>query len=93
MGLLTKANTLDKEKGMAFSDFVKKYKLKFCAVFEKNDNNFLIKNSIGFDGVSILSSLSTQDYWNGICSNFNELNIFSDDNRTLFPLLQLFSFE
>ena len=92
MGLLTKANTLDNEKGMAFSDFVKKYKLKFCAVFEKNDNYFLIKNSIGFDGVSILSSLSTQDYWNGICSNLNELNIFSDDNRTLFPLLQLFSF-
>ncbi len=92
MGLLSKAGNLDSKKELAFSEFINKYKLKFCAVFEKEDNFFLIKNSIGFDGPSIISSYSTQDYWDGICDEVNVLNIFSNENRTLTPLLQLFSF-
>ena len=92
MGLLTKAGNLEIKKDLAFSDFVNKYKLKFCAVLEKEDNFFLIKNSIGFDGASILSSYSTEDYWFGICENLNELNVFTLENGTLNPLLQLFSF-
>ena len=92
MGLLSKAGSLDSTRKLAFSEFINKYKLKFCAVFEKEENYFLIKNSIGFDGASILSSLSTQDYWDGICEEENQLNIFSNENHSLTPLLQLFSF-
>ncbi|MCR4579660.1 MAG: hypothetical protein K5681_04855 [Treponema sp.] len=92
MGLLSKAGHLETNKGLAFSEFINKYNFKICALFEKKDNFFLIKNSIGFDGASILSSYSTVDFWNGICDTVEELNIFTDDNGTLSPLLQLFSF-
>ena len=92
MGLLSKAGNLGNEKELAFSDFINKYKLKFCAVLEKEIDYFLIKNSIGFDGVSIISSYSTRDYWEGICNDYNVLNVFTTENGTLAPLLQLFSF-
>lgn len=92
MGLIAKAGSLEPSTGLAFSDFVNKYKLRFCAVFEKDKNAFYIKNSIGFDGSSIISSCSTADFWDGICSSIKELNIFARENGTLKPLLQLFSF-
>lgn len=92
MGLLSRANTLDKiEKnpGLAFFDFIKKHSIKKCAFLEKNASNYIVRNSIGFDAQSILSATSTVDFWDGICKDSGKLYTYSNDNKV--PLLQLFS--
>lgn len=93
MGLLSRANTLDKiEKnpGLTFFDFVKKHSIKKCTLLEKNASNYIVKNSIGFDAQSILSATSTVDFWEGICKDSGKLYTYSNENKG--PLLQLFSF-
>lgn len=92
-GLLKKANLLTQEKGLAFSDFLKKYNDSVFAIFSKIDNFYFITNSIGFDGLSILSSYSTKDFWNGLIPNKNKIYNFDDDENSLNKLLQFFSFE
>lgn len=90
MGLLSKASTLDTNiPGLAFSDFINKNSLKFCALLEKNNINYFVKNSLGFDAHSILSSVSTVDFWNGICPESRRIYNFSDSDNS--PFLQLFS--
>lgn len=79
MGLLSKANLLDtnqeKTSGLAFSNFVRKYNIKCCALFEKVNDNYIITNSIGFDFNSIIKSKSTIDFWNGL-NESSDLSIF-----------------
>ena len=93
MGLLSRASTLDSEPelpGLAFSDFINRYSLKFCAVLESKDSDYFIQNSIGFDARSIISSISTADFWKGICPEKSKLYTFKGTDTS--PLLQLFSF-
>lgn len=76
MGLLSKANLLDsKTGGLAFSNFIRKYNIKCCALFEKINDSFYITNSIGFDYNSIKISKSTNDFWNNI-NESQDLSIF-----------------
>ena len=92
MGLLSKASTLDnpKKEGLAFSDFINKHSLKICALLEKDASNYVIKNSIGFDAASIFSSLSTIDFWEGMCKTSGQIYTFSGSD--ISPLLQIFSY-
>ena len=93
MGLLSRANTLDKTEknpGLAFYDFIKKHSIKKCALLEKNASNYIVKNSIGFDAQNILSATSTIDFWAGICKESGKIYTYSNEDKG--PLLQLFSF-
>ena len=92
MGLLSKAGHLDYSEELAFSDFFIKYNLSFAAFFDRTGAFFTITNSIGFDGVSIITSESTEDFWNGICDNQMTPLTFSAKESTLTPFFQLFSF-
>lgn len=91
-GLLQKANLLNKEKGLAFSNFIQKYNKLTFAVFEKKDNYFFITTSLGFDGLSLLSSYSTIDFWDGLITSKNTVINFSNSDGTINKLLQFFSF-
>ena len=93
MGLLSMASHLDDipKQGLAFSDFILKYNFKNCALLEKSDNDFLISNSIGFDGESIICASSTSDFWDGICPVKNKVYSLSQKDNSNAPLLQLFS--
>ncbi|MBP5519123.1 MAG: hypothetical protein J6X84_00895 [Treponema sp.] len=90
MGLLSRARVLDNNPGLAFSDFVLKNSLKTCAVLELKDNNYFIAQSIGFDAFTISSSISTSDFWNGVCAENKKIYYF-DEQNAIFPFLQLFS--
>lgn len=92
MGLLTKANLLDLNKRLAFSDFILKYKIKTFAVFSKKEKDYYISNSLGFDGVSIFESVSTEDFWKGICKEDKKIYTYPSSDRNN-PLLQFFSFK
>lgn len=91
MGLLSIASTLDSNKGLAFSDFIKKHSLKNCAVLKINGNSYSVYNSIGFDGISIITATSTIDFWNGICNQPDIIKHFEKKDNSINPLLQLFS--
>ncbi len=93
MGLLSIASHLDDnpKQGLAFSDFILKYNFKICALLEKTDNDFFISQSIGFDGKSICEAVSTSDFWKGICPLNNRLYHLSIKDKSIAPLLQLFS--
>ncbi|MCR5187386.1 MAG: hypothetical protein K6C97_00515 [Treponema sp.] len=92
MGLLTKANLIDLNQRLAFSDFILKYKIKTFAIFTKKDNSFFVSNSLGLDGKSILESISTEDFWKGSCKNLNTVYNFNNSQKDN-PLLQFFSFK
>ena len=90
MGLLSKANLVDLNTRLAFSDFIINNNIKFFAIFEKLNQDYLIKNSLGFDGNSIFESISTVDFWNGICKENKSIYNFNSLESTN-PLLQFFS--
>ena len=46
MGLLSKANLVDLNTRLAFSDFIINNNIKFFAIFEKLNQDYLIKNSL-----------------------------------------------
>ena len=92
MGLLSRASTLDenvKPKGLAFSDFINKYSFKICALLDKNAADYFVMDSIGFDARSVLSAISTADFWQGICPQAQKIYYFSGLKKS--PLMQLLS--
>lgn len=91
-GLLKKANLLNQEKGLAFSSFIQKYSKKTFALFTKTNNFYFIKTSLRFDGLSILSSYSTSDFWNGLIPGKNKVYNFIQNDNSLNKMLQFFSF-
>lgn len=93
MGLLSKASEITTVNKLAFPNFIISHKIKTFAVFQLNNNYYSIVNSIGFDGTSLLSSLSTKDFWDGICPDNNKIYNLQSDNKSLNPMLQFFSFE
>ena len=90
MGLLEKSLRLSQQGALSFFEFSKKYNLNCSAILSKFQNNFIITNSVGIDGDSILSSVSTQDFWDGTVSQKNKLYTF-DEANLMRPFLQLFS--
>ena len=94
MGLLSKASFVSTSKSeLAFSEFILKYNVKTFAVFLLEDNYYSIESSIGFDGSSLITSLSTKDFWDGVCAELNKEYNFSKTGNTPNPILQFFSFE
>lgn len=75
---------------LSFEDFFQKYDLCCCAIFSPFENNYVITHSVGFDAVSLISSISTKDFWNGTVKS-NNWETFSS-NEELLPFFQLFSF-
>lgn len=93
MGLLSKASSITTVTKLAFSQFIISHKIHFFAVFQLTGNYYTIKNSIGFDGTSLLSSNSTKDFWNGICEYNKKIYSFNSEDKTINPMLQFFSFD
>lgn len=91
MGLLSKTLSLADSNKIPFKQFTKKYNISLCAVFSKFDNDFVITDSTGFDGISIISSISSSDFWNGTIKNKNEWQHYNS-NEEMLPFFQLFSF-
>lgn len=92
MGLLSRASTLDenvKPQGLAFSDFINKYSFKICALLEKSAADYFVMDSIGFDARSIVTAVSTADFWEGICPQAKKVYYFTGLAKS--PLLQLLS--
>lgn len=93
-GLLNKANLLSqqKDKGLAFSNFIQKYSKKVFAILSKQNNFYFAENSHGFDGDSLFASYSTLDFWDGIIPEQNKVFDFTQNDNSLNTVVQLFSF-
>ena len=78
------------ENRFSFFEFTKKHSLKKVAVFAKNGVFYSFCASQGFDGDTILQSLSTVDFWEGTISE-DKWNYFSKDENNLNSMLQFFS--
>lgn len=99
MGLLSKAENIEAAEfkpselnsAVSFSEFICNNEIRTCALFEFINNKFYITNSIGFDANSIISSVSTKDFWDGLCKE-NSVKEFSKKDNSISPLLQFFSF-
>lgn len=92
MGLLQKALLLEKHffANLSFAEICKKYAIATSAIFTQNENEFSISACFGFDAESILKSISTFDFWNGLFQNKNYIDA---EAETLSPFFQLFSNE
>ena len=91
MGLLQRSLSLSNAKSLNFLDFTRKFNLKVCGIYKKEDNKYFISNSIGYDGISIISSVASADFWDGTVTEKNKLVKISERSK-LFPFFQLFSF-
>lgn len=78
------------ETRFSFFEFTKKHSLKKAAVFAKNGVFYSFCASQGFDGDTILQSLSTVDFWEGTIKEDN-WNYFSREENNLNSMLQFFS--
>lgn len=76
-------------QNVSFSAFCKKNNFPLCALFQKVKDNFLITKSVGLDAKSILSSVSSLDFWNGTIGNDTDVHSYKDE--TLSAFYQLFS--
>lgn len=90
MGLLRKANLL-LNKRLAFCDFIKKNRIIKCAILKNHSQFYFISESFGFDGISILNSFSTYDFWSGTIPKKNVIYNFSIQNENLNQFYQFFS--
>ena len=83
VGLLKKSlGMAGNENRLDFFEFIHKYKLSLCAVFNSQNNEYCVEHSTGLDAKSICLSVSTADFWNGIQDK-------QDDNS--LPFYQFFS--
>ena len=83
VGLLKKSlNLADSNNRLDFFEFINKYDLQLCAVFNSQNGIFCIEQSAGLDGESICLSVSTADFWSGI--NQNQIS-------DVLPFYQFFS--
>lgn len=78
------------QAGLSFFEFVKKYNFSHCAIFERVNTFYVFSHSYGFDGDTILQSISTSDFWEGTVEE-NKWNFFSRDENNLNTVLQFFS--
>ena len=76
VGLLKKSlNLANSNDRLDFFEFLDKYNIQLCAVFNSQNDVYCVDYSAGLDGESICCSVSTKDFWNGI-----------NNNQTLDPL-------
>ncbi len=79
----------DSEK-LSFFDFIHKNSLSHCCIFKKINSIFVSSFSWGFDGDTILQSISTSDFWEGTIKP-EQWNTFSREENSLNTMLQFFS--
>lgn len=91
IGLMKKSLLFSNSKELDFFELTDKYKINIAAIFSLNNNCYSIKQSVGFDGVSIASSFSTNDFWNGLIKETNKTYTFSQNDNSILPLYQFFS--
>ena len=91
VGLLKRIIRMNEKNRLDFFDYVNKYNLSQCAVFRLNNGVFQIDTCYGFDCNSILKSVSTVDFWNGLISQKNTPLLFSKKDNSIQPLYQFFS--
>ncbi len=90
--LLKKYVKESSEARLDFFEFTKKYSLSTCAILELHDNEYVVSDCIGFDGISIIQTLSTADFWNGTIPSKNQWYRFSTSDSTITPFYQFLSF-
>ncbi|MCQ2584305.1 MAG: hypothetical protein MJ185_01840 [Treponema sp.] len=78
------------QAGLSFFEFVTKHNLSHCAVFQRVNTFYVFSHSYGFDGDTVLQSISTSDFWEGTVEK-NKWNYFSRDENNLNTVLQFFS--
>lgn len=97
MGLLSRisagidtAPVVPAEDSISFFDFIQNNPLSHVCIFSKVNSFFVASASWGFDGDTILKSLSTSDFWEGSVKQ-GTWNVFSRDDNNLNTILQFFS--
>ncbi len=97
-GLLARAKEFENSKQtskemqnplMTFVSFAQKNFFDVCGILSSKNDFYYLRKSFGLDLNSIVNSVSTKDFWDGIISSKNNWNIFEDEN--LNPFFQLFS--
>lgn len=91
--LLKKYVKESSESRLDFFEFTKKYNLNICAVLEKYNDIYAVSECIGFDGLSIIQTISTPDFWNGTIPTKNQWYRFQTGDDTISPFYQFLSFD
>lgn len=91
MGLLQKTINLSNTQKISFEQFTKKYNLSLCAVLTKQNQDFVVTHSNGFDSISIISSVSSMTFWEGTIKEKNKWYSYTN-NAQMLPFYQFFSF-
>lgn len=90
IGLLQKANLLLNER-LAFFDFLQKNNFPNCAILQNKSNFYIIFQSFGFDGDTILRSFSSYDFWQGTLPIQNQIYNFDIGELNINQFFQFFS--
>jgi len=94
MGLLKRSECiLNNIQGLDFFNFILKYNFSNAALFRKNGDYYYIENSLGFDGVSIITSFSSKAFWDGTISEENVILTYSKKDNSISPFYQFLSEE
>ena len=94
VGLLKRSEILlNHSQNLDFFSLCHKYNFSNCAVFTKLNDFFCIENSLGFDGLSLITSLSSCNFWDGIITENNKLFCFKKSDNTISPFYQFLSSE
>ena len=91
MGLLTKITNATNHEKPCFSTFCKKYGFVHAGVFGIVDGMYVLTKASGLDSETILSSISSQDFWKGIITSNTTWNTFSYQQENLSDFYQFFS--
>lgn len=74
-----------------FFEFIKEHSINFSALFIRENNIYYSQFSTGMDGLSICSSVSTVDFWDGLITQKCKLYTFNSRDNSIGPLYQFFS--
>jgi hypothetical protein len=90
MGLLTKITNTDTVKPY-FSAFCKKYGFIHAGIFSIVDGMYVLSHANGFDVNTVIRSISSRDFWNGIVPSSDCWVSLSRSNQTITDFYQFFS--
>ena len=93
MGLLShiEEGAYNKVPSFSIFDFVRESSISQFCILKKYGTEYNICFSYNFDFDSIVRSISTQDFWNGIIPEQDKWYIFSKDDKSIANLYQFFS--
>lgn len=91
VGLLKKSLNVSTDDSLDFFEFIKKYSIQYAAFLTRVNNFYYAEYSSGLDGKSIINSVSTVDFWDGIFKNNPEHQRFTNDDNSITTFYQFFS--